>query len=210
MAAKGKLTPAQQKQILSSALGAIAFIAWVILFLAPQQRALGEKGAQIQDLRLQVGRLRQDLRQMPALEQELTRLKSQYQPTKNPLPPEEQLPELLATIAGMAQQSQVVLLGAKPTADVNKLAPGPSGYLELKILLILRGGFHPMAHFMDRLESSEELMRLREFSIVEEGDRNLETHLAILLLEAYLVPSSAMGPPPAPTSAPPGGGAVSG
>ncbi len=188
MAAKVSLTPAQQKQVLIGVLALVGLVAWFNFFLAPQRRALADLRLQVEETRAKVEQVRQHQAEKPAWEEEMARLKEEYGFPESPPPPEEQLPELLKTLTAMARQNGVRLLGSKPTSEVNKLLPGPSGYLEVQVLIVVLGGYHQVASFLDTLESSPELLRMRELMFVHANGMALGQHAGVLLLQAYLVP----------------------
>ncbi len=188
--AKPQLTPAQQKQILFGLGGLIFLVVWVNFFALPQGRKWSEDHARLQSLRGEAAQLKQRLAQMPQMEAEIQRLSSQAGLPISSLPPEEQLPELLKAITETARKTQVRLVGAKPKADVNKLTPGSSGYLELPVFIGVSGGYHQMGVFLDTLESSPNLLlRVREFGIMGDAE-DLFHAKAFFLLQAYLVPNT--------------------
>lgn len=188
MPAKVSLTPAQQKQILFGILGLIGFFAWLQLFLFPQRAALAQARAQIQELRGQVEQVRAGLAQQPAMEEETRRLQAEYKLPEVTKPPEQQLPELLELISQVARQAGVRVVAAKPKGDVSKLLPGASGYLELPVLVLVSGGYHQIGQFLDALEQSETLLRVRELSVMDDEEKLYE-HTGAVLFQAYLVPA---------------------
>ena len=196
--AKLELTPVQQKQILYGIGGLVGLAVWFNFLLLPQQRRMGEIRPQVQNLQQQIAQVRQGIAQMPAMEEEMSRLSTQFQLPAVVPPPEQQLPELLESITQIARQSQVRLVAAKPKSDINKLSPGASGYLEVPLFVMVSGGYHQIGIFLDRLESSESLLRVKEMGIVEDSE-DLWHHKGIFLFQAYLLP-----PSPKTSKAPPG------
>jgi Tfp pilus assembly protein PilO len=97
----------------------------------------------------------------------------------------------LNTLGQLARREQVVLVVLKPTSDINKITPGPSGYLELQIFVVVSGGYHQIGKFLDTVESSSELLvRVQEFGIADD-DESLWTHGGYILFQAYLAPGAA-------------------
>ena len=104
--------------------------------------------------------------------------------------PDEQLPDLLKTLGDLAHRAKARFIGAKPTADIHKLRPGPSGYLDLQVVVVVMGGYHEIGSFIDSLETSDLLVRVRELMIVHPPDSpEYSQHTAVLLLQTSLVPS---------------------
>lgn len=187
-----KLTEAQKKGILYGVPAVAVLVLWVSLFLLPQRRALTELRPQVHNLRSQVKELRAGLQQLPAMEAELTRLASQFEELPTALlPPEEQLPLLLDEIGQTARRTGIRLGVAVPQSDVGKLQPGPSGFLELPIVIAIVGGYHEMGTFLDQLEHSKSLLRVREMLMYHDPEStNVFRHMALILFQAYLVPKS--------------------
>lgn len=188
MAKQFVLTPRQQRQLLFGIGGGIGFIAWVSLFLIPQQQALVVVQPQVKNLREQLKTTRQELAERSAMEARVAELSSTYGFPAVVPPPEQQLPDLLKAIGETARRHQVHFLAAKPKSDVNKLTPGPSGYLELPIFVVVSGGYHEMGTFVDALENSSHLLRVRELAI-RGNPENPYHHVGGLLLQAHLVPT---------------------
>lgn len=185
---QSSLTPLQQRQILFTVLGLIGLTAWFGLFLAPQQRSLGQSRLQLQELQTQVGQIQRGLAKMPLIEQQIAQLADQYQLPEATKPPEQQLPEMLEMISQIARRTQVRVIVSKPKADVSKLTPGSSGYLELPVLIGLIGGYHQVGTFLDTLERSGSLLKVQELAFVH-GSDDLYHHQVVILFQAYLVPS---------------------
>lgn len=187
MAAKLELTPAQQKQVLFGLLGVIGLAGWFNFLILPQQRKLAEIRPQVQNLKGQIAQVRQGLAQLPTMESQMSQLSIEFKLPEVVPAAEQQLPELLESITQVARQSQVRLVAAKPKSDISKLSPGSSGYLELPIFIIVSGGYHQIGAFLDRLERSESMLRVREMGIV--GDQeDLYHHKGFILFQAYLLP----------------------
>lgn len=182
-----KLTPAQEKQILLAIGSVVGLILWVNFFLLPQTRALAEVRPLVEAQRQQLTQLKGELSRLPAMESEIQRLSGEFPDPSSPLPPEEQLPQLLKTITDYARRSQVNLFTSKPTSDVNKLEPGVSGYLELYILVAVEGGYHAMGGFLDAVESSDLLIRAREVILSPHPDNPMR-HRGVFLFQSYLMP----------------------
>lgn len=183
------LTPDQQKKLLIGILTTAALTVWLLMVLLPQQRGLGEARAQRRLLQDQLQQLKTGLMNLPAMEEEITRLSSgEAHLPAHAKPPEEQLPDLLEEITKAAKKAQVQVVGQKPESDLDALAAGPSGYLEVPIVVMLTGSYHQIGQFLDLLENSENLLRVRELSIRSGEDPY--RHQGIVLFHAYLLPAA--------------------
>lgn len=167
-------------------------VVWLNFFFIPQQRNLSTLSPKLTDLRRKVGQTRQQLGGLPALAAELDRLRRQYQ-FSGPIPPaEEQLPDLLEKITRAGRSASAQLLVVKSKGDLAQLTPGPSGYLEVPIEVVASAGYHQIGMFLDALERSENLIRIKEFHI-EPDPRDIWHHQATFLFQAYLFPGAKKG-----------------
>lgn len=191
------LSPERRRLLLKSLrFGLLLFVGgviWVRGFVIPQSRRLAEIRPKIRDLRNEMKEIQSGLRQLPSLEEEFARLsKESIGPAasgaaKELVPPEERVPELLDQIAQAAKSSQVRLSQVKPGEELSRLRPGPSGFLELPIRVEATGGYHPLGRFLDLLERSNSLIRVRQLEI-KPNPEEIWRHQASLTLQAYLLP----------------------
>jgi Tfp pilus assembly protein PilO len=178
----------RQRQLISGFLGVAGFILWISLFFVPQQRLGRQIRSEVRRLKQQIAQTRQEFAQLPALEAELARWMVQYRmPTVVP-PLEEQLPELLGTIAQAARSAQVRLLSIKPEGEMRQLTPGPTGYLELPVQVETSAGYHQVGRFIDALENSDSLLRVEELGI-RADPVDIWHHQVSFVLAVYLLPS---------------------
>ena len=176
-----------QKEKLLLGLGCcIGFILWFQFFLVPQRQIGFDRRSRVQVMRKQLQRTRQSLKQLPELERRVQQLSSQSGLVFT-TPPEEQLPELLETIAQTARASQVQLLTVRPTLDLNQLQPGATGFLELPVRLEAVAGYHQIGTFLGALEHSESLIQLQSLEIMADPKENWR-HQANFVLQVYLLP----------------------
>lgn len=196
-----KPTPDQQRTLLRSAGMVLGFLAWLTFFYLPVRRQILEIRPQAQRLRQQLEETRGGLANLSALEEEFSRLAAEYDIPSVELPPEDQVPELLKAIAQMARSAQVRVLEVTPRPQVGTeastpvglvalehLTLGQSGYLELPIEVQAVSGYHALGLFLDKLEQSKRLVRVRTVEILPD-EQDLWHHRVALLLQAYLVPA---------------------
>lgn len=187
MLEKMKLPPLVIKRILAGCGAVVLSFLWLGFYVAPQRKVSADLNQRVKTLRQDLIQTRERITQLPDMEQELRRLLSQHEAAVVPAAPEEQLPEMLDSIAQMAKGFQVRLVSVKPKADLNQLTPGVSGYLELPVEILASAGYHQLGSFLDALEDSENLVRVSEFKVqADPGDP--WHHQVNLVLQVYLFP----------------------
>ena len=177
----------RQRRILAGLLAVIGSVLWAQFFLIPQAATAGHLGDELKKMRGQVERARRDLRQMPELENKMETLTAQYSVPSLDTPPEEQLPDLLDRIALAARTAHVRVVALRPKQDLAQVRTGSSGYLEIPLELTATAGYHQIGRFLDELERSGSLVRLREFEIRPSG-QDIWNHTVKMLLMAFLIP----------------------
>jgi len=179
----------RQRRILAGLLAVVGLALWMQFLFLPKIATAGRLGNELKTLRTQVERARRDVAQMPSLEKKRSALASQYSAPEPTTPPEEQLPDLLEKIAQAARASHVRVTTLKPQRGLAQEQVAQSGYLEISLELAATAGYHQVGRFLDHLEQSENLVRLREVEI-QPGSDDLMSHQVKMVLLAFLVPSS--------------------
>lgn len=188
------MNPQRQKHILIGILGCFGLVLGLNYVLIPQLSSSSRLLAGRRSLSQKMTRLHRDLEQAASLEEKRTQLLQQVQLPAASLPPEEQLPDLMEKIAKAARSSQVRLLALRPKEDIGKIAVGASGYLEMPLELTASAGYHAIGRFLDLMEGSQDLLRLRELEIKEGPGESLWEHQVRMVLTAHLVPRPANRP----------------
>lgn len=164
-------------RVLAAVLAVVGLFFWLQFLILPQTRSAGRLGSELTALRGKVERTRRDLRQMPEI-------------TSAPVvsaPPEEQLPDLLNKIAQFARTARVRVVTLRPKQELAQARVGPSGTLEIPLELVATASYHQVGRFLDQLEQSDSLVRLREMEI-RPGKELWDQEVRMLLL-ALLVPA---------------------
>ena len=131
--------------------------------------------------------MRRDLLHLPEMEKKQADLAARYSAPVVSTPPEEQLPDLLDKIAQFARTAHLRVVTLRPKEDLGHVQVGPSGYLEIPLELMATAGYHQVGRFLDQLEQSDSLVRLRELEIHPGAD--LSNQDVKMLLLAFLAPS---------------------
>ena len=179
----------QQKQlrILAAVLAVVGLFFWLKFLILPQIHSAGRLGSEWVVLHGKVEQLQRDLRQMPEMEKKRVELAARTSTPAVSVSPEEQLPDLLDKIAQFARATRVRVVTLRPKQDLSHVQVGPSGYLEIPLELVATAGYHQVGRFLDQLEQSDSLVRLRELEIQPEGTELWSQEVKMLLL-AFLAP----------------------
>ena len=183
-----ELTPEKKRiALMAGALVLIGFFVWLQMLVLPQTNMVARSGSELTALRGKVERMRRDLSHLPEMERKFAEMSAQYSSPADAAPPEEQLPNLLDKITQFARVARVRVVTLKPKEDLAKVQIGSSGYLEIPLELEATAGYHQVGRFLDQLEQSDSLVRLRELKI-EPGADAAKQDVKMMLL-AFLAPT---------------------
>ncbi len=187
--ARRTLGPIGRRRLFRAALVVLGVMGWGTFFWIPQWKVRAEWLPKVHGLRKELKTFQQKQAEKPTLEKELDRLRAEDTGPAVTIPVEEQLPDLLETIATAARFSEVHLLTVKPKMDYTELKTGRSGYLELPIEVSALAGYHRIGAFLDVLERSPSLLKVSEMEI-QPNPKDIWHHRATVVFLAYLVPEA--------------------
>jgi Tfp pilus assembly protein PilO len=165
----------------------LGIVVWFNLLWWPQWKRFGTLRKEIGSLKGEVVRLEQGLAQKKALEAEMAQLSLQLEHPHPTVLPEQQMLDLIGRITQLAKTTGVRLLSAKPKLEWNQLKVGPSGTLAMPLELKISCGYHALGTFLDRLESSERWLQLKELEIQGNAEDPWNHHVRLVFL-AHLIP----------------------
>lgn len=180
----GFLAGLDRRKALKVAGAGLGLMAWVAFFIVPQGKKFLDGRSQTALWKRNLETSQDLLRQIPRLEQEMAALKAASQWPDLSVAPEEPLPALLEMIAQAARTSKVQLLFVKPKEPLANLKPLPAGHFQLALELEAFGGYHEAGSFLDALENSERLLRVRAFKL-QNNPKDPWRHQVNFTLETY-------------------------
>lgn len=122
------------------------------------------------DLKHKVVKLKQDVKfaktsidNLESIKTQLHSLKKQVGSYENRLPREKEIPTILEDLSNMALQSGVELTAIEPA----KGSPSPTSKdcTEVPITLVAKCGYHQLATFISKLESSSRFMKVSNIKL---------------------------------------------
>lgn len=181
--------PPTQKVALGVIVGALAVTVYWQFFLRSEWAAQSEAQAELLRLRAQVEQTRQIAGQKPRLEQEIKLLETQLQRTVQQLPSEKEIPALLKRVAGLGQEADLDVALFKPGTPVAK-----EFYTEVPVQLRVRGIYHNLGLFFERLGRLERIVNVADLTIREatKGQRAGDTIQAEFGVVTYTYSSTAL------------------
>jgi len=180
-----------QRWLLAGLGAAIGCVLWVQLLWVPQSTRARQRADEWRKLQREVEEIRRQAAQLPQLEAARRKLTADLAGVAaGQGAAEGQLPGLLERITQAARQSRVRIATLKPRVHLDQLKRDASGALEVPLELVGAAGYHQLGAFLDALERSPDLIRVRELEL-RPGASDIWTHQVSMTLLLYL----ASGPP---------------
>ncbi|OGL42289.1 MAG: hypothetical protein A3C43_03605 [Candidatus Schekmanbacteria bacterium RIFCSPHIGHO2_02_FULL_38_11] len=163
------MTRMPQKQKLLVFAGTIILI--VILYLwqwyFPVREEITNYENQKVELEKKLESLQKVQKEIDKFKAEIAALTSQYQKQSEILPPEEELPTLLISIADLSKETGVMIKAFTPGALQNL-----GNYQEMGVNLKLSGNFHSLATFIDRIGKLKRIVNVENVTFGEPALNN--------------------------------------
>ncbi len=129
--------------------------AFVYFYELPQQAALEVKNKELVDVRARIARGNTTARQLPQFRQQVAELEARLDSLKPILPEEKDVGDLLRRIAGLATQSNLVILGFRPQAINTR-----DMHAEWPISVQMEGTYHNLGLFLDRVSKFPRIINI--------------------------------------------------
>ena len=99
------------------------------------------------------------------------------------MPGEDKIPNFLSSLTDIANEHKVKLMSINPAKL--KISDKTSVYTEYPIALGIKGGYHQIARFVNKLENLERFVKINHISIASDKDDALK-HTADIYLSIFI------------------------
>jgi type IV pilus assembly protein PilO len=141
-------------------LAVVVFGLAYFLYFKPQNAELKRIRAERQKVEAEVLELQQKKQQLDKIESELATLTAELRELEKIIPLKKEIDVILRRIQQMAFDSRLDIIRFTPRAEVNR-----EFYSELPIPIEIRGSYHNLASFFDRLSKFDRLFNVDNFTI---------------------------------------------
>ena len=123
----------------------------------------------IRQMQTRLVRLKKKSRELKKLKQEVTRAKKRLALISQLLPKQKEIPSLLDSISRSGTEARLEFLVFKPRKERLK-----NFYAEIPIDIEVRGTYHQVAIFLDKLSHLQRIVSARNLSMARAGEENDE------------------------------------
>jgi type IV pilus assembly protein PilO len=141
-------------------LAVVVFGLAYFLYFKPQNAELKRIRTERQKVEAEVLELQQKKQQLDKIESELATLTAELRELEKIIPLKKEIDVILRRIQQMAFDSRLDIIRFTPRAEVNR-----EFYSELPIPIEIRGNYHNLASFFDRLSKFDRLFNVDNFTV---------------------------------------------
>lgn len=176
-----KLAGINTKQRWGLILGIVAgiFVAFYMVSYKKSKLELSDITARMEQTRVTVQRLQAIERRLTKFEEDLNKLRRRLEISMSLLPAKKEIPELLTQISRLGSQSGLEFLNFQPGAERRVRF-----YAEVPVIITVRGGYHDLALFLDRIRTLRRIVHVRNLQI---GGMRIEGGVVTLNANSTLV-----------------------
>jgi type IV pilus assembly protein PilO len=151
-------------------IGSIALIAgaFFYFFYLPKSDEIKKTKASIDELDTQLQKAKTERAKLPATEKKKKEIDAQFNEALKMLPNSKEIPSLLTKVSNLASDAQLDSFGGfTPKPEVER-----EFYVEVPISIEVRGTFHNVAIFFDKVGHMERIMNIKNVSMRPVSERS--------------------------------------
>lgn len=171
----------KQKLLWGFLLGCILLALYYYLLIQPKLSRLGELMPKVKERREELAAIKEDIANRDRLDRQIRQLDERVKEYQKVFPPETDLSQLLEYLSGQARASNVSLVGVEPKKGE---AVSRGVFREVLLTVQVRGGYHSLGLFLNRLETGERMMAVDHFELSADPQNPME-HPMKLDLKTY-------------------------
>jgi type IV pilus assembly protein PilO len=177
-------------QIIAAVIGgAVIFIAaFYFILISPKAAKISELKAKIaekQTFLAKAGSVEKQKQKIKAAKAKINELEQDISYYEKKLPQEKDIPDLLQYLSNIATETNIKLLEIEKKQEIRQ-EQEQAFYVTVPFNLILKGGYHEIGRFINRLENAERFMKIENLTI-EEDKKNPFEHRGEMVVYTYIL-----------------------
>ncbi len=146
----------------------VILIALFVYFIyIPKTNEIKKTNASIEDLNKQLNMAKMEQKKLPQRKLEKENVDAQFQEALKLLPNSKEIPSLLTRISELGNESRLDVRLVRPKSESAK-----EFYVEMPVAIEVRGTYHDVAVFFDKVGHMERIMNIQNVSMKPEKERS--------------------------------------
>lgn len=146
---------------------AVLVILCIYFIIMPKMSEIKTTQASIDDLNKQINMAKLEQKKLPERRAEKEKVDNQFAEALKLLPNSKEIPTLLIKISELGKNSQLDVRLVKPKNEITK-----EFFIEMPIAIEVRGTYHDIAVFFDKVGHMERIMNIQNVSMKPEKERS--------------------------------------
>lgn len=179
--------PKHQTIILAALIAILAVILYFTILL--QSQVMRVVGVVIKNhkMKVELKSMESEIANIDRYKKEIDAYKDKVERYERMLPVEQEVPNLLENLSGMARGSGVKIVGITPVSTSEGKMREGNIYQEIPVLISAKSGYHELGNFMDKLEDSDRFMKVADIAINANKGAPRKHDLEVLILTYVLL-----------------------
>ncbi len=173
----------------------VVFALAFFLYFKPQNAELQRIRADRLKVEAEVAKLQEQKKQLDRIEAELATLTEELRDLEKIIPVKKEIDVILRRIQQMAFDSRLDIIRFTPRGETNR-----EFYSEWPIAIEIRGNYHNLASFFDRLSKFDRLFNVENFALKALSAQTEETTISSnFIAKTYMFMEETAAPPASPS-----------
>jgi|GEM_PF-3739385 Tfp pilus assembly protein PilO len=183
-----KFKDEKQARIAGVVFSVVIVAVWFLIFFQPQIKNFKKMYLFIKQTRKEYLAVKKDISRKRELETQKERLSGDLKNFALSLPEQDKIPQILEEVSKIATSSGVKILNIAPDfrGSPDTKAAEMKYYKGVPVSLEIICSYHALGNFINRIENSQFIMRLRNFRITAHQDSPRE-HKVKLVLDLFVI-----------------------
>lgn len=175
----------KNEQIILFVIAALGILLGYYYLLTPQISRISLLRKNITQKKAEIQKARNMIAKKPQLEREFQTVQRLIKEYQKRMPGEDKIPDFLSSLTDIANEHKVKLMSIDP--GKLKTSGKASIYTEYPIALGIKGGYHQIARFVNKLENLERFVKINHISITSDKEdalkHNADIYLSIFIFQ---------------------------
>ena len=173
----------KNERIILFVIAALGILVGYYYLLTPQIARISLLRKNITQKKAEIQKAKAMIAKKPQLEREFQTVQKLIKEYQKRMPGEDKIPDFLSSLTDIANEHKVKLMSIDP--GKLKKSGKTSIYTEYPIALGIKGGYHQIARFMNKLENLERFVKINHINIISDKKDELK-HTADIYLSIFI------------------------
>ncbi len=173
----------KNERIILFVIAALGILIGYYYLLTPQIARISLLRKNITQKKTEIQKARNMIAKKPQLEREFQTVQKLIKEYRKRMPGEDKIPDFLFSLTDIANEHKVKLMSINPAKL--KTSGKTRVYAEYPIAFCIKGGYHQIARFVNKLENLERFVKINHISIASDKKDALK-HTADIYLSIFI------------------------